>query len=56
MSAEAMTMSTPMSRYDRRVKLVHDIVRAHSALDDKTAFEIAVNILHALDTVPEKVR
>jgi|GEM_PF-1338222 len=54
MSAE--TMPRPMSRYDQRVKLVRDIVQAHSTLDDKAASEIAVNVLRALDTVSEKVR
>lgn len=54
MSAEARP--TPMSRYDQRMKLVRDIVQAHSTLDDKTASKIALNVLQALDTVPEKVR
>lgn len=45
-----------MSRYDKRVKVVSDIVKAHSQLDDTTASGIAVQVLHALDTIPEKVR
>lgn len=45
-----------LSRYDRRVQLVKDIVRTHSKLDDKAAATIAVNVLRALDTVPEKIR
>ncbi|HEY3261735.1 MAG TPA: DUF6307 family protein [Pseudonocardiaceae bacterium] len=45
-----------VSRYDRRVKLVQDVVKAHSGLDDVIAGKIAVQVLHALDTIPEKVR
>lgn len=45
-----------MSRYQQRVKLVRDIVQAHSQFDDKAASEIAVHVLHALDRIPEKVR
>lgn len=45
-----------MSRYDRRVKLVHDIIKTRSEVDDKDAREIAVSILHALDRIPEKIR
>ena len=54
MSTEAKPM--PVSLYHRRVALVRDIVQAHSVLDEKTATEIAVNVLLALDTIPEKVR
>lgn len=52
MSTEAQFIS----RYDRRVRLVHEIVKEHSTVDDETAAAIAVQVLHALDTVPEKVR
>jgi hypothetical protein len=50
------TKPMPVSLYHRRVALVRDIVRAHSALDEKAATEIAVNVLLAIDTIPEKVR
>jgi hypothetical protein len=52
MAAETMTMS----RYEQRVKLVQDVLKAHSGLDDKATSEIAVRVLHALDRVPEKMR
>jgi len=45
-----------MTRYERRVKLVQDTLQAHSQLDDKAASELAVRVLHVLDTIPEKVR
>jgi hypothetical protein len=43
-------------RYEQRVQLVQAIVRNHSTLDDKAASELAVHMLHALDTIPEKLR
>jgi hypothetical protein len=49
-------MGVMVTRYQQRVKLVQDVVKAHSGLDDKVAHEIAVDVLHALDTIPEKVR
>lgn len=48
--------TTSVSRYDQRVKLVHDVVTTHTKLDDKTASELAVLVLHAIDSIPEKVR
>ncbi|MQY27265.1 DUF6307 family protein [Nocardia aurantia] len=48
-----MTIETP---YERRVGRVRDAVRAHSELDDHSASELAVHVLHALDTIPEKIR
>jgi hypothetical protein len=50
------TVTTFVSRYDQRVKLVHDVVTAHTKLDDKTASKLAVLVLHAIDSIPEKVR
>ncbi|WP_405485784.1 DUF6307 family protein [Nocardia sp. NBC_00511] len=46
-------MNTP---YERRVTRVRDVVREHSGLDDVAATELAVWVLHALDTIPETVR
>jgi hypothetical protein len=45
-----------LSQYENRLKTVSDIVRDHSKLGNKAANEIAVHVLHALDTIPEKVR
>ncbi|MGP4058984.1 DUF6307 family protein [Mycobacterium sp. 4D054] len=42
--------------YQNRVTLVQDTVRQHSALDEDAARELAVRVLHALDSIPEKVR
>ncbi|WP_194853223.1 DUF6307 family protein [Nocardia sp. SYP-A9097] len=48
-----MAMKTP---YEQRVNRVRDVLRTYSELDDKTATDLAVHVLHALDTIPEKIR
>ena len=47
------TFRTP---YDQRVELVTHIITAHSKLGDKAASELAVHVLHALNSIPEKMR
>lgn len=42
--------------YDRRVELVADTIKSHSKLGDKAAAELAVHVLHALNSIPEKIR
>ena len=42
--------------YGQRVELVKDTIKAHSKLGDKAASELAVHVLHALNSIPEKVR
>ena len=42
--------------YDVRVDIVKDAILAHSKLDDQDAGELAVHVLHALNSIPEKVR
>lgn len=52
-------MSSPTmfrSPYVIRVDLVTDTIKAHSKLGDKAASDLAVHILHALNSIPEKVR
>jgi hypothetical protein len=51
--ASPTTIRTP---YDQRVELVRDIITAHSKLGDKAASELAVHVLHALNSIPEKMR
>jgi len=50
------TETRTLSRYDQRVKLVQDIMKSNSQLDDATASDLAVRVLRALDTIPENVR
>jgi Family of unknown function (DUF6307) len=49
-------VATLHSPYERRVKLVADTVKKYSAFDDAAAAELAVHVLDALDSIPEKVR
>ena len=52
-------MSSPTlirSPYAIRVELVSDAIKAHTKLGDKAASELAVHVLHALNSIPEKVR
>lgn len=44
------------SPYDRRVELVKETIRDHSKLGDKAAGELAVHVLHVLNSIPERVR
>ncbi|MFD8500351.1 DUF6307 family protein [Amycolatopsis sp. NPDC059657] len=52
-----MTATAPyVSRYDKRVALVQELVSTNTKLNDKASRELAVKMVHALDTVPESVR
>ena len=44
------------SKYFHRVHIVQDALTKHSKLSEKAATELAVHVLHALDTIPEQVR
>jgi hypothetical protein len=48
--------TTLPSPYEKRLKLVQETLRHNSKLDDAAAGELAVHVLHALDSIPEKVR
>jgi Family of unknown function (DUF6307) len=51
--ASPTTIRTP---YDLRLELVKDTIKAHSKLGDKAASELAVHVLHTLNSIPEKIR
>ena len=52
-----MTTPTPLrTPYIRRVEFVKDTIQAHSKLGDKAASEMAVHVLHALNSIPERMR
>lgn len=42
--------------YERRVQLVQDTITSRSKLKDDAAKELAVHVLHALDSIPERMR
>jgi hypothetical protein len=52
-------MTTPTALrtpYIQRLELVRDTIQAHSKLGGKAASELAVHVLHALNSIPEKMR
>jgi hypothetical protein len=51
-----MTDTTFVSRYEQRVTFVQDVVRKNTKLDDKTARELAVKVVYAIDHIPEPTR
>jgi hypothetical protein len=51
--ASPIPLRTP---YIERLELVSDTIRAHSKLDDDAASELAVHVLHTLNSIPEKIR
>ncbi|MFS8096943.1 DUF6307 family protein [Lentzea alba] len=51
-----MTESTYMSAYERRVKMVEDVLTGRTKMGGKAARDLAVHVLRALDHIPERVR
>jgi hypothetical protein len=52
-----MTTTLPhTSAYERRLKMVEDVLTDQTALDGKAARDLAVRVLRALDHIPERVR
>ena len=55
---EKLMVSPTMFRspYVQRLELVRDTIKSHSKLEDKEASALAEHVLHALNSIPEKVR
>jgi len=52
-----MTAPTPLrTPYIQRLEMVADTIQAHTKLGDKAASDLAVHVLHALNSIPEKMR
>ncbi len=51
-----MTTSTYTSAYERRLKMVEDVLSGRTKLDAKAARDLAVQVLQVLDHIPEQVR
>lgn len=53
-----VSQATPRFRspYDERLELVKNTLTTYSALDDDAAGKLAVHVLHALNSIPEKIR
>lgn len=47
---------TYVSRHDQRVRIVTDVLMQRTQLADKAATDLAVQVLYALDRIPEKIR
>ena len=44
---------TFISRYERRVSLVKEVIAKNSTLGDDVARELAVQVVYAIDHIPE---
>ena len=51
--ASSTTFRTP---YENRLDLVTTTITSHSTLDADDASALAVQVLHALNSIPERVR
>jgi hypothetical protein len=51
-----VSQSTLISPYEKRVRLVQETLQAHSKIGDAAAGELAVHVLHALNSIPERIR
>jgi hypothetical protein len=49
----ATTLPSP---YEKRLTLVQETLRTYSSLSDAAAGDLAVHVLHALNSIPERVR
>lgn len=48
--------STFRSPYEIRVSLIEETLKKNSSLDEADARKLAVEVLHALNSIPETVR
>jgi hypothetical protein len=51
-----MTEPAFVSRYERRVSFVQDVLVKNSTLGDEATRELAVQVVYALDHIPEPTR
>jgi hypothetical protein len=52
----SMTDQVFVSRYEKRVMFVQDVLKKNSKLSDKAARELATQVVHAIDHIPEERR
>ncbi|OXM68903.1 DUF6307 family protein [Amycolatopsis vastitatis] len=45
-----------VSRYDLRVKLVRDVLKQNTKLSDSAGQALAVQLLHTMDSILERMR
>ncbi|SDF45108.1 hypothetical protein SAMN05216553_101700 [Lentzea fradiae] len=51
-----MTTTKYTSAYERRLKIVRDVLADRTELSGEAAGDLAVRVLSALDHIPERVR
>ena len=51
-----MTNTPFVSRYEQRVTFVQDVLQKNTKLDDKAARALAVQVVYAIDHIPEPAR
>jgi Family of unknown function (DUF6307) len=51
-----MTATRIVSRYEQRVRFVQDVIRKNTKLGDKAARDLAVQVVYAIDHIPEPTR
>ncbi|WP_197289089.1 DUF6307 family protein [Nocardia sp. NRRL S-836] len=51
-----MTTAAHTSMYERRLKMVEEVLSERTELGGKVTRDLAVHVLHALDHIPERVR
>lgn len=45
-----------VSRYEKRVRMVQDVLRNNSKLSDNATRDLAVEVVHAIGHIPEERR
>jgi hypothetical protein len=51
-----MTEEVFVSRYEKRVMFVRDVLKQNSKLGDQAAHKLATQVVHAIDHIPEERR
>ena len=51
-----MTEVVFVSRYEKRVQFVQDVLTKNSKLTDEAAHGLAIEVVHAIDHIPEERR
>lgn len=51
-----MTDTVFVSRYEKRIKFVQEVLRENSKLGDKASHDLATKVVHAIDHIPEESR
>ena len=51
-----MTDTVFISRYEKRVMFVQEVLKKNSKLSDKASRDLAAQVVHAIDHIPEEER